>query len=208
MHAILTNRTTKVVGFLGTVALTGGLVASAVAGTGAYFSDTKADNHITGAMGSIQVEGHDGSGANNLDSVFTDMLPGDTSSATLRYSNTGHNSEDVWIVFHQADLGTHDGKTGINALGRFGEVHVSANGSEVFGSQNLNDNATTCPPVGTDCKPLPAQIKLAGNLEPGHTGDFTFSFKPSAQFKKVQLQQMLNLGYDLVATQVGVQPGA
>ena len=37
MHAVMTSRKTKVAGFLGTVAVTGGLLASAVVGTGAYF---------------------------------------------------------------------------------------------------------------------------------------------------------------------------
>ena len=83
-------------------------------GTGAYFSDTKANNHITGTLGSIQIEGHDGSGANDLDVVFTNMLPGETHSKTLRYSNTGNNPQDVWVVFKGAGLGTGDGKTGIN----------------------------------------------------------------------------------------------
>ena len=134
MHALLTSRKTKVVGFLGTVALTGGLVASAVAGTGAYFSDTKANNHITGTMGSIQIQGHDGSGANNLDSVFTNMLPGQSQSTTLRYSNTGANDEDVWIVFNNPTK-LH----ALNQLGTYGEVHVASNGGEKFASQNLND---------------------------------------------------------------------
>jgi hypothetical protein len=210
MHAALTSRKAKVAGFLGTVAVTGGLLASAVVGTGAYFQDTKANNHITGTMGSIQIQGHDGSGANSLDAVFTNMLPGETQSTTLRYSNTGVNDQDVWLVFKGTDLGTGDGKTGINSLGTYGEVHVASNGGEKFASQNLNDNNTTCP-AGTGspaCMPLPSKIKLADALEPGHTGDFSFSFKPSQKFKSVQLAQLLNLGYDLVATQVGVQPGA
>lgn len=206
----MTSRKTKVAGFLGTVAITGGLLASAVVGTGAYFSDTKANNHITGTMGSIKVEGRDGSGTNNLDIVFTDMLPGEEKSATLGYENTGTNAQDVWIVFKAADLGTGDGKTGINSLGTYGEVHVASNGSELFASQNLNDNNATCPVgVGSPaCNPLPGKIKLAGALQPGHTGDFTFSFTPSAKFKNVQLAQILKLDYDLVATQVGIQPGA
>ncbi len=56
--------------------------------------------------------------------------------------------------------------------------------------------------------PLPSKIKLADALKPGHTGDFSFSFTPGAKFKNVQLAQISNLDYDLVATQVGVQPGA
>src|SRR6478735_10552159 len=130
MHAVMNSRKTKVAGFLGTVAITGGLVASAVVGTGAYFSDTKTDNHITGTMGSIKVEGHDGDGTNKLDVVFTDMLPGETKSAKLRYSNTGKNAQDVWVVFKGAGLGTGDGNTGINSLGAFAEVHVASNGTE------------------------------------------------------------------------------
>ncbi len=206
MHALLTHRTTKVVGFLGTVALTGGLVASAVAGTGAYFSDTKANNHITGAMGSIQIQGHDGSGANSLDSVFTNMLPGEAKSATLRYSNTGANDEDVWVVFTNATK-----LKALNQLGTYGEVHVASNGTERFGSQNLND-AYPCGTPGTNGAPtlcaLPKMIKVADALQPGHTGDFSFSFKPGQAFKNVQGAQLLDLDYDLVATQVGVQPGA
>ncbi len=206
MHAILTNRTAKVVGFLGTVALTGGLVASAVAGTGAYFSDTKANNHITGAMGSIQIQGHDGSGTNSLDSVFTNMLPGQAQSTTLRYSNTGANDEDVWIVFNDAAK-LH----ALNQLGTYGEVHVASNGSERFASQNLND-AYACGTPGNagvpNICPLPDKIKVADALHPGHTGDFSFSFKPGEKFKNVQNAQLLDLDYDLVATQVGAQPGA
>lgn len=206
MHALLTSRKTKVVGFLGTVALTGGLVASAVAGTGAYFSDTKANNHITGTMGSIQIQGHDGSGANNLDSVFTNMLPGEAKSTTLRYSNTGANDEDVWIVFNNTTK-LH----ALNQLGTYGEVHVGANGSEKFASQNLNDGYTCGTPGNAgvpDVCALPSKIKLADALQPGHTGDFSFSFKPGEKFKNAQGQQLLDLDYDLVATQVGVQPGA
>ncbi len=207
----LNGRKAKAAGFIGTVALTGGLLASAVVGTGAYFSDTKANNHITGTMGSIKVEGHDGSGTNKLDAVFADMLPGESKSATLRYSNTGANDQDVWIVFtNPAQIGNNTGKVGINSLGTYGEIHVSSNGTEKFGSANLNDNGSTCA-LGTGtpaCNPLPSKIKLADALLPGHTGDFTFSFKPSSQFKNVQLAQLLNLDYDLVATQVGVQPGA
>ena len=162
-------------------------------------------------MGSIKIEGHDGSGTNSLDAVFTNMLPGETHGKTLRYSNTGNNAQDVWMVFtNPAQIGNGTAKVGINSLGTYGEIHVSSNGSEKFGSANLNDNATTCP-VGVGdpaCNPLPSKIKVADALLPGHTGDFTFSFKPSSKFQNVQLAQLLNLDYDLVATQVGVQPGS
>ena len=111
----------------------------------------------------------------------------------------------------KARVSARHAKPGINSLGTYGEVHVASNGTEMFASQNLNDSyAATCPVgAGTpDCKPLPSKIKVADALKPGHTGDFTFSFKPSEKFKNVQLAQLLDLDYDLVATQVGVQPGA
>jgi hypothetical protein len=210
------SRKTKVAGFLGTVAITGGLVASAVVGTGAYFSDTKASNHITGTMGSISVRGYDGGGLNALDVVFTNMLPGEAKSATVRYENTGTHAQDVWVVFKPTDLGSGDGKTGINSLGEYGEVHVASNGTERFASKNLNDKYSCGTAGGTDSTghvipdlcALPGKIKLADAVDPGHTGDFTFSFTPGAKFKNVQLAQVLKLDYDLVATQVGVQPGA
>ena len=210
----LNGRKAKVAGFIGTVALTGGLLASAVVGTGAYFSDTKANNHITGTMGSIKVEGHDGTGTNNLDAVFTDMLPGETKTAKWRYSNTGKNAQDVWVVFEDEGLvGTSaTGKHGINDLGTYAEVHVASNGTEQFASQNLTDKYPSGTPGSNGAPtlyPLPKMIKVADALAPGHTGDWSFSFKPASKIlNDAQLDQWLGLDYDLVATQVGVTPAA
>ena len=41
---------------------------------------------------------------NKLGAVFTDMLPGATKSATLRYENTGRNAQDVWVDFKGAGV--------------------------------------------------------------------------------------------------------
>jgi hypothetical protein len=199
------KRNMKIAAFVASMAGTAALVGASVIGTGAYFSDTKADNHVTGTMGSIKVVGLDGTGANNLDAVFQNMLPGDANSKTLRYSNTGLNNQDVWIKFDADKLHA------LNQLGTYGEVHISSNGTEIFGSKNLNDGY----PCGTpgnagapDVCPVPAELKLADNLEPGHTGSFTFSFTPGAKFKNPALmgQQLLDLDYDLIATQHGITP--
>ena len=207
MNAVMTSRKTKVAGFLGTVAVTGGLPASAVVGTGAYFSDTEANNHITGTMGSINVTG------DNLSAAFTDMLPGETNTATMGYKNTGANAQDVWVVFQDKGLvGTYtDGTHGINDLGTYAEVHVASNGTERFASQNLTDKYPSGTP-GSDGAPtlyaLPKMIKVADALAPGQSGDWSFSFKPAAKILNgAQNDQWLGLDYDLVATQVGVQPG-
>jgi hypothetical protein len=197
------KRNMKIAAFVASMAGTAALVGGAVVGTGAYFEDSKTGNTVTGTMGSIQIEGHDGTGQNSLDAVFTNMLPGEAHSKTLRYSNTGLNNEDVYIQFDPA--ATH----ALNQLGRFGEMHVLSNGTEIFGSKNLNDNGATCPAGTADCNPLPTQLKLGDNVEPGHTGSFTVSFTPGAKFKNPALygQQLLNLPYTLVATQHGINPG-
>jgi hypothetical protein len=198
------KRNIKIGAFVASMAGTAALVGGAVVGTGAYFEDSKTGNTITGTMGSIQIEGHDGTGQNNLDAVFQNMLPGEAHSKTLRYSNTGLNNEDVYIQFDPTAL------SALNDLGTYGEVHVSSNGTEIFGSKNLNDNY----PCGTPGNPgvpdlcaLPAQLKLADNVEPGHTGSFAFSFTPGAKFKNNQGMPVLNLPYTLVATQHGINPG-
>lgn len=199
------SRNLRIVGFLGTVGASAALVGAAVVGTGAYFQDAKTDNYISGTMGSIQVTGHDGVGAHNLDIEFSKMLPGEANTKSVRFENTGANNQDVWVVFDATKLHA------LNQLGTYGEVHVSTGGSEVFGSANLNDGypALQCgqDPSSTVC-PVPSKIKLADNLAPGHTGDFTFSFTPGAKFQSPALMgaKLLDLPYTLVATQHGISP--
>ncbi len=96
----------------------------------------------------------------------------------------------------------------LNTLGTFGEVHVASNGTEKFGSANLNDNGTSCPPGAGNpaCNPLPAKIKLVDNLKADQHSVFSFGFKPSEKFKAVQNAQLLGLDYKLVATQHGIDP--
>lgn len=203
------STTIRIVGFVGSLGATAALVGAAASGTGAYFSDAKSGN-IAGTMGSIKITAYDGGGANATDISFTNMLPGEAQDKTVRYQNTGKNTQDVWLVFNQSDLGDFDHSTDnhkINDFGRFAEIHVKGNGTEVFGSKNLNDDANSCPPAGTDCNPLPSQIKVADGLTPGQVGDFTFSFTPGARFGNgVQDLTILNLPYQLVATQHGIAP--
>lgn len=199
----------RVAGFTVALGATASLAGFAATGTGAYFSDAKSGNVIAGTMGSIAITGHGGDGANNLGITFTKMLPGEQQSKTVSFTNTGENNEDVWVVFDQAALGTHDGKTGLNSFGRYAEVHVSADGSEIFGSANLNDNASSCPPGSGPapvCNPLPHMLKLEDNLTPTSSGTMTFAFTPGAAFKSVEDVALLNLPYTLVATQHGITP--
>jgi hypothetical protein len=203
----------RIGGFIGSVGLTVGLVGAAVTGTGAYFSDAKGGN-INGTMGSINVEGYDGTGDDHLGMTFTDMLPGEAQTKTVRFGNTGHNAQDVWVVFDQAKLGDHSSATDtglVNDLGRFGEIRVKSSGTEIFQSANLNDDHATCPPGASDaehppCRELPHMLLLRENLAPGALGNFEFMFRPGARFKNNQLAPVLDLPYQLVATQHGITP--
>lgn len=206
---MIKSTTLRVAGFVGTLGATAALVGAAAMGTGAYFSDAKSGS-ISGTMGSIRITAYDGGGSNATDIAFSNMLPGEGQEKTVRYQNTGHNNQDVWLVFNQADLGDHNARTDagkVNDFGRYGEIHVKGNGTEIFGSKNLNDDPTSCPPQGTDCNPLPPTLKVADNLTPGQVGDFSFGFTPSSRFgNDVQDLPILHLGYQLVATQHGVAP--
>ncbi len=198
------NKTARFTAFIGAMGASAALIGATVSGTGAYFQGSTGENQITGTMGSIKIEG-----VGELDVVFQDMLPGETHSKTVQYKNSGDNDQDVWLVFtNPAQLGTGDAKTGINSLGTYGEIHIASNGTEKFGSANLNDNASSCPPgAGSPaCNPLPTKIKLADNLAPDQSGDFTFGFKPSEKFKNVMNAPLLGLDYKLVATQHGIDP--
>lgn len=196
--------------------------------TGAYFSDTHSGT-VSGTVGSIRITPSGGSGADNMNFTFDNLLPGDPQTATLTYTNTGNNPEDVWVKFNNPTA-----LSALNTLGTYGEVHVVSNGVEKFGSANLNDRASTCP----TCSPLPSLIKLADNVAPNATGVFKFTFAYAAKLKgqppagstaqwntypvaaglwtptNPNGQQVINdadgtgsgLPYQLVATQVGQTP--
>ena len=200
------NKTTaaKIAGFAGALGASATLAAFAVGSTGAYFSDSHT-GAINGTMGSIKVAGDGGSGTDHLGIVFADMLPGQPSSQTVGFTNTGRNTEDVYAVFDATAL------RGLNQLGKYGALSISVGGNNVFDSTNLNDGAS-CPASDangpTGCKPLPHQLLLASSLAATGHRDMVVTFTPSDKFKGAALmeQQLVALPYTLVATQHGVSP--
>ncbi|MEQ6901045.1 hypothetical protein [Nocardioides sp. YIM 152588] len=215
---------TKVIGFIGTLGLTAALIGAAVEGTGAYFQDSTADATISGTMGSIQIEGQ-----GDLNPVFQDILPGETRDATIQYSNTGDNAQDVWIHFDPDDLGDGLASTDtrkVNDGGRYVEIVIKGNGgTTVFASDNLNDDFTpghcTAPASLVQdvsgnahvCNPLVEWIKVADGLSPGQWGDFNFSYKSASKTGNGDQGAPIyggpqGIGYQLVATQPGVAPDA
>jgi hypothetical protein len=211
---MIKSTTGKLVGFIGTVAVSAALVGFAATGTGAYFSDSRS-GAVTGATGSIKVVTGGGSGTDGLDFRFTDMLPGEPQTATATYQNSGRNKQDVWLVFPNADA-LH----ALNNLGTFGQVHVSSNGTEIFASNNLNDDTRPghCPTGTPGCTALPAQIPLASNVASGDGGSVSFSFAygPKLKGNTVGPFNCYPLGdlscpasglpFKIVATQHGIAP--
>ena len=214
-----------------------GILVSAAVGlaaftntTGAFFSDSKSGT-ITGTIGSIRITGSGGSGANGLDLAYTNMLPGEPQTATAQFTNSGSNAEDVWIVFPNATA-----LSALNNLGNYGDIQVNANSTDMFDSQNLNDNTISCPPGSSDpghlphpqnpCKALPSKIKLFSSVSPGGSGSVSVIFNYVSYLSTqsplftvfntypVPGQVTTNpsdgsgagLPYQLVATQIGQTP--
>ena len=219
----------KAVSIAASVALLGGTAFLASGATGAYFSDTHSGN-ISGTIGNIHVRPSGGSGTDSTDLAFTNLLPGVAQTVKLNYTNTGSDPQDVYIVFNNATA-----LSALNDLGRYGEVHLSANGTALFDSANLDDHlvpgvhCSTFDPSG--CWPLKSQYLLASNLAPGATGNVSFSFNYTGKLKDqapagapaaawntypaTDGQFTINaadgkgagLPYEIVATQHGITPG-
>jgi hypothetical protein len=202
------------------VALLGGTAWLAAGATGAYFSDTHGGT-ISGTVGSVRVTPYGGSGANGTDLAFSNLLPGVPQTVTENYQNTGADAEDVYIVFNNATA-----LSSLNNLGTYGEAHLSANGTPLFDSANLNDRVSTCGPLSpSGCWPLAGQYLIASNLPSGATGTVSFTFNyaskltsqgpgvwnsyPVAGQNTVKAADGSGSGlpYQIVATQVGVTPG-
>lgn len=168
----------KGLALVATVAMLGGTAWIAAGTTGAYFSDTHSGS-ISGTVGSIKVTPYGGAGANGMDLSFSNMLPGESQTARVNYQNTGANAEDVWIVFNNATA-----LSSLNNMGTFGEVHLSANGTALFDSVNLNDRSGTCGAFSpSGCWPLAKQYLVAANLAPGAAGSVSFAFNLASRTK-------------------------
>jgi hypothetical protein len=143
-------------GFVAALAASAGLIASASGATGAYFNDTKSGT-VDGSIGSIKVSTSGGGGNDNLNFTFADLLPGTPQTASVGFTNIGHNAEDVYLVFNNAGA-LH----ALNNMGRYGQVMISSTrmaGTQdgyLFESSNLNDSLDYKLAVDSNCSPLPA----------------------------------------------------
>lgn len=220
------SKKTRFVSVFASLILFFGVLILAVGSTGAYFSDTHPGT-ITGTIGSIRITPSGGTGNTGTAMNFTNLLPGVPQTVTIGYKNTGANNEDVYIIFNNATA-----LSALNNLGTYGAVTLSANGTTLFQSANLDDNSTSCGAFKStlpSCWPLLSQYKVASNVPPGATGSISFSFSYASKLKgqasagtitswnvyPVPGQFVTNssdgtgsgLPYQIAATQVGITPG-
>jgi hypothetical protein len=219
------NRKKAIIGAGGVaVALT--MALAALGPTGAYFSDT-AQGELTGTDGSIKVETSGGSGADHIGLTYENLLPGETQSVKATFKNTGANAQDVWVVFNDDQA-----RAALNDLGSYGEFHISSyTTANIFDSTNLRDSAASgCAPTVNGCWPLGKQYKLQSNLAVNATGNVNFTFGYAAKLGNTAYNNGIDaepntngggvwnadplaapttsgLPYQIVATQVGHEPG-
>lgn len=187
-------------GFIAALGASGALVAAATGATGAYFNDTKAGT-FAGTIGSVKINTSGGSGADHLNFNFTNLLPGTLQSKHVSYTVTGSAPEDVFLVFPNAEA-LHS----VNNMGTYGEVHVKSNGTEIFGSNNLNDgldanlqNDGHCGAQAQGgCWALPNVLKLASNVAPGHSGTMDFGFGLASKWKDTSTEGASAFCYPLI----------
>lgn len=154
------------------VALALGLQAAGRTGT--YLEDVKKGG-VTGTIGKVEISTTGGAAIDDPTFVWSNMLPGEDKSLTVKYKNTGTVPEDVFLTFPNLTA-----LSALNTLGTYGEVHVYANGTEVYANANLNDK----PNNGTSG--LPTQVKLQAGLAVNHSGTFTFKFRYADKLGGVQ----------------------
>jgi hypothetical protein len=178
MRSITKKRLATLVGTLA-AAVVVSLAASGA--TGAYFSDTKS-GAITGTTGSLKVATSGGTGADGLNFVFDNLMPGEPQTVTANYQNVGTGPQDVYLTFPDV-AALH----ALNNMGTFGEVTVTdSSAGLLFHSVNLNDNrpdaSGTCGTFSeTGCWPLPVQLLIRSGLPKNATGSVSFTFSYPAK---------------------------
>jgi hypothetical protein len=197
----------RLIALLGTAGVTASLIGVAVAGTGAYFTDSHPGN-IDGNNGDIAISVSGGSGTGGLDFDFSGILPGVPKTATVTVSNLTANPEAVWLVFDNSN----GMWSAVNNLGRYGIFTV---GGYVY--NNLTNKAAPTDPgvlgsfSGTFCGAaaapsrsgynyLPHAIKIT-TLPAWGTASFPITFEYHACMTNHQGESIFNaLGNDIGGT--------
>lgn len=217
---MLKQRLPRFIALLGTSAVVASLIGVAVVGTGAYFTDSNS-GEITGNLATVAVTTSGGTGTDNLDFVWGNMLPGVDSVASVHVQNTGSVPEDIYLAFKN-DNGAW---SAINTYGAYGIFTVN---NVIYDNLN-NQYAWGTPSEGTICgglAPRPAQIKylphviFLGTLGPTASKDFDIKFQWHACMTAGQGAEVFGAGasgpaaaivpapleFQIAAFQVGINP--
>jgi hypothetical protein len=221
----------KVAGFIGTLGAGAALVASAAAGTGAWFTDSE-NGSLASSTGSLQVNLI--SGTRNMS--FQNLMPGDYKTQSVTYQvHQSSGKSDVWLVLDPTNVNVlaftgdkHNSLYEDGGLGRYGHFKVTANGSQVFVSNNLAHAEDPSDPAqchvnadghgGSSAKPasetdtidycgVPYAIKLASGLNDGNTGNVALEFGVTGRWTAQNIT-LPTVPFSIVATQAGHRPDA
>ncbi len=228
------GKVARIAGFVGALGLSAVLVATAVQGTGAYFSST-VPGSLSSSSGQLVVS----ASPTTLD--YADLMPGANIDKTINYSvSVSSGGVDVWLVFDKNTAG-YQGFTGgsgsanypSGGLGRYGYFNVSdSHGGQAFQSGNLSFSnganvnsgtaadctvnavgrggstwiATQADPHATQYCGVPAAILLASNLTDTANGVVTVTFGLNGWLQTAQNQTEPTVNFAIVGTQHGQSP--
>jgi hypothetical protein len=202
------RRLTAISGLILTLA---GVLAATVASTGAYFTDSHA-GQVTGTFGSVKVDMNgSGTGPGNIQFDFAGMLPGQWKTATITATNTGSDTEDIYMVFTNANNVWSD----VNTLGTYGEANV--NGNDYNNLNNHYAQGTPANPGQTNACGDPVgpiaylpHVNYLGTLNAGQSANYTFAFRYTACISNNAAQNQPAfanpLAFNIGAFQSGVAP--
>lgn len=218
----------KIGGFIGTLTAGAALVATATAGTGAYFTDSHPGT-ITAQAGHLRLI--------NVSSTafdFRDIMPGEDKTLPVDYQvDVSSGKVDIWLTFDTstAAYARFTGAKGQNGwadggLGRFGHFKVTASGATLFNSYNLQnapDGTSGCvdslghggsaPAQSHDDTSMgycgvPKQILVASGLSNNEARQFQLTFGLTGRQVQQNQLDIDHLPFQLVATQAGHAPDA
>jgi len=171
------------VALIATIAMMGATAFVASGATGAFFTDAESGT-LTGNLGSIQVD------TTNMDFTLSNLLPGEPQSVSVTFTNAGLNPQDLYLVF-DADA--------VNELVGFGAAIsiVRADTTVLWNSPYW--------------APITSPLMIHDNVASGASGTFTatLTIDPSMVApNSVTPLPDVSIDYEIVATQVGIAPGA
>jgi hypothetical protein len=217
----------KIGGFVGTIGAGAMLVATAVGGTGAWFTDSSS-GHIQASTGHLNLN------TSSTELHFDNLTPGDYKTLNVDYNtNASSGASDIWLVFDptNAYVAQFTGAKGAavypdGGLGRYGHFAVKdASGATIFSSYNLahdpnggqecynadghggNNAAKTKDDTSMGYCGVPSAIKVESNLANDATHTMQLTFGVTGRWT-AQNAYVANVPFSVVATQVGVRPDA